>query len=126
MTNKRTKIQKPAGLTNGWGVFNVFFFKNSILSDFVKFLSAFAKAVSVFYTTFAPEINRVLLVYALPVLFFTRSWRILSHAQGMENNENNNHSEQESSSHSQHRHEAAKDYTKELIEEILSSNSKDN
>jgi hypothetical protein len=44
---------------------------------------------------------------------------------GMENKEYNNQSEQESSDTSQHRHEAAKDYTKELIEEILSSNSKD-
>jgi hypothetical protein len=34
----------------------------------------------------------------------------------------NNKQSQESSSVSQHRHDAAKDYTRELIEEILSAN----
>lgn len=41
----------------------------------------------------------------------------------MENKENNTNAQsaQESSAVSQHRHKAAKDYTKELIEEIVSS-----
>ncbi|MBQ8704895.1 MAG: hypothetical protein IJ548_01160 [Paludibacteraceae bacterium] len=39
----------------------------------------------------------------------------------MENQKNNNPSAQESSSVSQLRHEAAKDYTRELVEEIVSS-----
>ena len=40
---------------------------------------------------------------------------------GMETKKNDNLAEQESSDVSQHRHEAAKGYTKELIEEMLSS-----
>ena len=46
----------------------------------------------------------------------------------MENKENNTNAQsaQESSAAAQRRHKEAKDYTKELIEEIVSSNSKDN
>ena len=40
---------------------------------------------------------------------------------GMETKKNDNLAEQESVEVSQLRHEAAKDYTKELIEELLSS-----
>jgi hypothetical protein len=73
-------------------------------------LSAFAKAISEIYTTFAPEFNRVLFcaIYS-----------------GMENKKNNNQSTQESSSVSQHRHQEAKDFTKEVIEELFSSDKSD-
>lgn len=40
---------------------------------------------------------------------------------GMENKKNDNQSTQESSSVSQHRHQEAKDFTKEVIEELFSS-----
>jgi hypothetical protein len=43
----------------------------------------------------------------------------------MEDKGNNNQSTQESSSVSQHRHQAAKEFTKELIEELLSTGSDD-
>jgi len=69
-------------------------------------LSAFVKAVSKKFATFAPEFERVLF-YATPM--------------GMETKKNDNLAEQESAEVSQLRHEAAKDYTKELIEELLSS-----
>ncbi|MBR6304982.1 MAG: hypothetical protein IKR37_05115 [Paludibacteraceae bacterium] len=39
----------------------------------------------------------------------------------METKKNNSQSEPESPSAAQHRHEAAKDYTRELVEELLSS-----
>lgn len=39
--------------------------------------------------------------------------------------ENNNQSAQESSSVSQHRHQEAKDFTKEVIEELFSSDKSD-
>ena len=73
-------------------------------------MSAFAKAISEIYTTFAPEFNRVLFcaVYS-----------------GMENKKNDNQSTQESSSVSQHRHQEAKDFTKEVIEELFSSDKSD-
>jgi len=75
------------------------------LSVFVKHLSAFAKTVSLNFTTFAPEFDRVLF-YAI--------------RKGMETKGNSSQTEQESSAVSQLRHEAAMDYTRELIEELLS------
>ena len=44
---------------------------------------------------------------------------------GMENKKNDNQSTQESSSVSQHRHQEAKDFTKEMIEELFSSDKSD-
>ncbi|MBQ9339702.1 MAG: hypothetical protein IJS13_05150 [Paludibacteraceae bacterium] len=44
----------------------------------------------------------------------------------MEDKKNNNHSVPESSAASEHRHEAAKDYTRKLVEEILSSQAAKN
>ena len=43
----------------------------------------------------------------------------------METKKNNSQSEPESPSAAQHRHEAAKDYTRELVEELLSSDDSD-
>ena len=43
----------------------------------------------------------------------------------MENKKNDNQSTQESSSVSQHRHQEAKDFTKEVIEELFSSDKSD-
>ena len=43
----------------------------------------------------------------------------------MENKKNNNQSTQESSSVSQHRHQEAKNFTKEVIEELFSFDKSD-
>ena len=45
--------------------------------------------------------------------------------ENMGKKENNNQSAQESSSVSQHRHQEAKDFTKEVIEELFSSDESD-
>ena len=45
--------------------------------------------------------------------------------ENMGKKENNNQSAQESSSVSQHRHQEAKDFTKEVIEELFSSDKSD-
>lgn len=75
------------------------------MSIFVKLLSAFTKTVSLNFTTFALDFGRVLF-YAIRM--------------GMETKGNSNQTEQETSAASRLRHEAAKDYTRELIEELLS------
>lgn len=80
--------------------------KNVTLSIFVKFLSAFVKALSWKSRTFAPEINRVLF-YAIPL--------------GMGSTKNNKQSAQESPSVDDHRHKEAKEFTRQLVEELLSS-----